>query len=644
MRKQIAALVCALAALAFAGGASAGIGVGVNEDTGKWAEGPAATQFWSAMSSLGIKSNTMTVLWDETSPETIPDLSFLKKALPLAAADGVKVVFDVYPMRSRALTGDPNGAAKFAAFVQKLAQTFPQVTEYVVMNECNQPRFLNPQFDASKQNQSAAICGQALAAAYDALKAVNSGIFVWGVGLSPRGNDNADASSNVSTSPVKFLGYLGAWYRASGRTAPLMDGFDFHPYPIPQSLPFEQGYADTDNASVTNLGRIYQAFYDGFKGTGQRTIGQQSGGGLPVSLNEVGIQTSSDGKPGYTGSEASANGAGGVVGATATEQFQADWYSKMLRYVACDPNIRAVNIFHLIDETQLESWQSGLYYVGWQAKASAAVVRDFIAGGASCSESTRSWRPTASSGGDSGSGGGSGSSGSVGSGGIQQVLQTLQSNGFVGTTGSSVGSFSGFPMPQGLDLGSLFTWPGPALGSNALPPDQLQTFGNLYTRFAQSTLQSGALPNVPHALDSMMSMLSSLMGRAQQRLSTNAALFVCTGSSCSLQQLAQQAVSSCSAIQMCTGNRSTSSARALSPLYLGSATVKPGSLVRVKLSKRGKAAAAYGSYAFVLRVAGTAPGSEASAVAVRFTLATKKAATTPNAKPTKTPKPRGKKR
>ena len=42
---------------------------------------------------------------------------------------------------------------------------------------------------------------------------------------------------------------LGKWLWApspqkNGRTAPLMDGLDFHPYPVPQSLPFASGYGD----------------------------------------------------------------------------------------------------------------------------------------------------------------------------------------------------------------------------------------------------------------------------------------------------------------------------------------------------------------------------------------------------------------
>ncbi len=53
-----------------------------------------------------------------------------------------------------------------------------------------------------------------------------------------------------------------------------MDGLDFHPYPIPQSQPFAQGYQAPNDAGVSNLPRIYEAFYDGFNGSPQPTIGQ----------------------------------------------------------------------------------------------------------------------------------------------------------------------------------------------------------------------------------------------------------------------------------------------------------------------------------------------------------------------------------
>jgi hypothetical protein len=395
MNRVFAVLACVVGACAIAGPVAAGVSVGVNDDAGKYADGD--PQFWQTMAQNGLKQNAVTVLWDETQPLTILDQSFIANALPAAQAAGIDVVFDVYPMHSQAFTRNGATYEQFGAFLTKLAQTFPQVTEYVVMNECNQTRFVNPQFDGLGVNQSASVCGSAVAAGYDALKTVNPNIFVWGIGLSPRGNDNAQATSNVSTSPVNFLKALGKWYRAQGRSKPLMDGFDFHPYPIPQSLDFATGYADQQNAAVSNLPRVYQAFYDAFNGTPQRTIGQQNGGGLPVSLNEVGIQTDDTGKAGYTGTENAATADGGVRGDTATEAFQSSWYVKMLDYVACDANVKSVNIFHLVDESDLGGWQSGLYYLGYAPKASASAVSSWIAGGGSCTGGTRTFVPSITS-------------------------------------------------------------------------------------------------------------------------------------------------------------------------------------------------------------------------------------------------------
>ena len=135
-----------------------------------------------------------------------------------------------------------------------------------------------------------------LAAAYDALKAVDPSIRVIGVGLSPRGNDSPLAPSNVSTSPVRFLHALGRWYRTSGRTAPLMDGFSFHPYPNSATDPLDRGYA-WPNAGFVNLDRIKQALWDAFQGTAQPTTVT----GLKLYLDEVGWQVDTAGSSGVRG-------------------------------------------------------------------------------------------------------------------------------------------------------------------------------------------------------------------------------------------------------------------------------------------------------------------------------------------------------
>jgi len=380
--------------------------VGVNDDAAK--DASKVGWFYPTMGAEGLQVSTVTLRWDETAPTVIPDQASVTRAISSAAASGQSVELDLYPLHSMAFTDgsrctpstDPNACGDtaaiqaFGSWVGQVARAFPTVRQFVVMNECNQPLFVNPQFDTSGANQSAEICGRALAAGYYALKAVSPQLFVWGVGLSPRGNDLPNAASNVSTSPVKFLQALGAWFKASGRTRPLMDGLDFHPYPIPQSLPFGTGYTQTTDATVSNLPRIYQAFYDGFAGSAQPTIGQQPGGGLPLSLNEVGIQTDSTGRPGYVGSETAANAAGGVLGVTATEDYQSSWYLQMLQLVSCDPNVKLVNIYHLLDEAALSGWQSGLYYVDQTPKKSAATVHDWIASTVgNCRGAQRPWTP-----------------------------------------------------------------------------------------------------------------------------------------------------------------------------------------------------------------------------------------------------------
>jgi hypothetical protein len=53
-----------------------------------------------------------------------------------------------------------------------------------------------------------------------------------------------------------------------------------------------------------------------------------------------------------------------------------------------------VNIFHLIDESALEGWQSGLYYFDETAKKSAQTVTDWLweTGGA-CRGIVHPWTP-----------------------------------------------------------------------------------------------------------------------------------------------------------------------------------------------------------------------------------------------------------
>ncbi len=384
MGRITAVISCALGALSLAGAASGASTFGVTDDAAKYAlDGGAA--FFPMMRDLGLSENAMTVTWDPTSPLTIPEKAFLDRVVPQATARGVRLIFVVQPRQAASIGRSFTTAAQFTAFLQQLATTYPQVRDFVVGNEPNQPRFWQPQFDENGNPASPSAYVGLLAGGYDALKGVNPAIRVIGFGLSHRGNDKPDAASNISMSPVRFLAAAGAAYRASGRTRPIMDDFGFHPYPANSTDSIDKG-AQWPNASVANLDRIKQAIWDSFHGTGQPTVED----GLAVRVTEVGWQAAvpQGSLAAYTGSE-------NVE--TAAEDVQADIYGRVVRRLACDPQVSDVLFFHLIDERALEGFQSGLMRADGSARPAYAAVKQALAEtGGRCTGNPVQWRHTTS--------------------------------------------------------------------------------------------------------------------------------------------------------------------------------------------------------------------------------------------------------
>jgi hypothetical protein len=382
-------------ALCLATSAQGAVRFGVTEDAGKYADDGGAT-FFPTLTDLGMTQNRITVFWDAAHPAEIQEKAFLDRSLPVAARDGVQIVFSVQPLHPTDVTSTPGGALAFASYAADLARTYPQVKRFVVGNEPNQPRFWRPQFSASGRPVAAAAYEQMLALSYDALKAVDPTIDVIGLGLSPRGNDDPHARSNVSTSPVRFIHDLGVAYRASGRTRPIMDELAFHPYPNPSSGndPLLKGY-QWPNAGVPNFARIKQAVWDAFAGTGQSTFAEAgwslaapapAAPPLTLFLDETGWQAAIP--PGersaYTGRENSK---------TVSEATQARIYDDLVRFVECDPSVTALDLFHLVDESDLDRFQSGLVRADGTHRPSYDAVKSAIAEtGGLCSGVQAGWR------------------------------------------------------------------------------------------------------------------------------------------------------------------------------------------------------------------------------------------------------------
>ena len=379
---------CAVLACAAAGAARAGLDVGVTEDAGK--TGDDGTSFFAALNDVGLKVNRVSINWDAANPTTIGGHGELAAWMPQAQAAGTRIVFAVSPLNARDLTATADAKTKFAAFLTQVATTFPTVKDYVIGNEPNQPRFWLPQYSDTGKPLAAAQYLPVLAASYDALKAVDPTINVIGIGLSPRGNDQPLGKSNRSRSPVRFLHDLGVAYRLSGRTKPLMDELAFHPYPQPQQGPPSVRYA-WPTAGLSNLDRIKQAVWDAFNGTAQPTFaepGKRAAKPLRFDLDEVGWQVAP--LPAlaslYTGVETP-----GMK--LISEDDQAAYYRDTVTLAECDPSVRMLSFFHLVDETDLDRWQSGLERADGSHRPSYDAVKQAIAQThGDCQTTPVSWR------------------------------------------------------------------------------------------------------------------------------------------------------------------------------------------------------------------------------------------------------------
>lgn len=421
VRRLLLALVGALVLLLGGGSARAGSSVptilGFTDDAPKYGD----YALLDDMNDIGVTENRWSVRWDEGQPTTIPDQGFIDKSLPEAIKRNIKIVFSFEPVHPAAIGNNEARQDQFCAFVKQVAQRYyPRVTEYIVGNESNRQRFWQPQYDASGNYVAATDYEHTLAKCYDALKSVSSNITVIGLALGADGNNDPNAASNLSRSPVLFIKQFAEAYKASGRQTPILDIVAHHPYPDVQDTdPPEKGYK-WPNVGVPNLDRIKQAMWDGFIGTAQPIFPDETSGlltdapGKPLphpsslstfaahgehavtnpmtakfKIDEIGWQTAiiDSKKSLYTGAENVA---------TIDEATQASFYAaRMWRYYLCDDLINEALIFHIIDEQNLGGFQSGVEWFDHSRKASYAALKKLIQDTlAKCNDTPVKWKHT----------------------------------------------------------------------------------------------------------------------------------------------------------------------------------------------------------------------------------------------------------
>jgi hypothetical protein len=236
----------------------------------------------------------------------------------------------------------------------------------IIGNEPNLNRFWLPQFNEDGTGASAAAYLSLLAATYDAVKVAAPETIVWGGALAPRGVDKPFTGRDT-ISPTRFIREWGAAYAAGGRTAPVMDGFSFHPYGEHSSTPVDRVPGDPDHLGLADQDKLVRLLGQAFDGTGQ------TGSGLPILYDEYGIESIVPPEKAalYEGTEPATT-------RPVDEAAQGAAYTQALRLASCQSNVAGILLFHVRDEPGLAGWQSGLLYPDGEPKSSLGVVRDTI--------------------------------------------------------------------------------------------------------------------------------------------------------------------------------------------------------------------------------------------------------------------------
>jgi len=303
--------------------------VGVDDDTLKWTANPLGVVV--AQRRLGADAVRVWVPWHGEARPGRTRIAELARAEQ--AATHTSVVLAVFGFGAETPTM-PAAQRRFCGYAGAALERVPDARAVVVWNEANSHTYWAT--DARAYESLLARC-------YDVLHRVRPHVVV------------LDSTASAHD-PVAFLDALGAAYRASGRTRPLVDAFGHNPYPLSSREPVDAQHGG-GFLGEGDYARLASTLERAFAGTPQRA--------LDVWYLEDGFQTAVPPRLDrrYTGRE---------TAATTTPALQAGRVADAVRLAACQPRVRAFFNFELVDESRLAGWQSGLEWRGARPKPAAA--------------------------------------------------------------------------------------------------------------------------------------------------------------------------------------------------------------------------------------------------------------------------------
>ena len=339
--------------------------VGAAEDAAKDGGAIGADAKMSLAALAGFDTIRVTSIW-RPGRRTIDagEQETLAAVADSAALHGIRLIVSVYPYGSKTVPQYATTRAQFAAYAASIPRLVPSIRYVIVGNEPNLNRFWMPQFTRKGLDAAASSYLGLLAQTYDALKAASPGIEVVGGALSHSGIDRPGTGRDTH-SPARFILDLGAAYRRSHRTRPVMDWFSIHPYLDRSSRPPTFTHARTTTISIADYDKLVGLLGQAFDGTKQR------GSTLPILYDEFGVQTSApvDKRQLYSNHDLP------VARDSVPEETQGRYYRQALQLAACERNVVGLLFFHVSDEADLDRWQSGVYYADDSPKSDLPAVK-----------------------------------------------------------------------------------------------------------------------------------------------------------------------------------------------------------------------------------------------------------------------------
>jgi hypothetical protein len=343
--------------------------VGAVDDIVKEQTLVAARTKMDLLRAAGFQAVRVSSIWapGQTAP-TADERLRLANVAGAARLTGMKVYVAVYNFGSRTTPLSEKDQTDFAAYAAAVARLDTMLRDVIVGNEPNLNRFWLPQFGPEGQDVAAVAYESLLAKTYDALKAVDPKLNVIGVAVSPRGIDRPNTGRDTH-SPTAFLADVGAAYRASGRTLPIMDALSIHVYQDNSSIPPAFQHPNTTTIAIADYAKLVTLLGQAFDGTAQ------PGSTLPIVYGEFGVESQIPqalaGQ--YTGTEPATT-------KPVDETTQATYYHDALALAFCQPNVQALLLLHAVDEPALDRWQSGVYYANGTPKTSLPAVKEAARG------------------------------------------------------------------------------------------------------------------------------------------------------------------------------------------------------------------------------------------------------------------------